>query len=177
MSDTSQGPGWWLAADGKWYPPEQQPGEPVAADPAAQYNPAASTDLSYQPQAQQAPVVGPTWRVQIPGQEALSVDTPTLQFWAQEKRIRPDTNIVDEATGMTYPARQVPGIFSDKEFTTTLLLSFFLGYFGVDRFYLGDTGLGVAKLLTFGGCGVWYIIDLILIAMRNVTDSQGRPLG
>jgi TM2 domain-containing membrane protein YozV len=57
-----------------------------------------------------------------------------------------------------------------------MLLSFFLGTLGVDRFYLGQTGLGIAKLLTFGGCGVWAIIDFILIAMRNITDVDGKPL-
>ena len=50
------------------------------------------------------------------------------------------------------------------------------GTLGVDRFFLGYIGLGIAKLLTCGGFGVWYIIDLILIAMRKVPDSDGRPL-
>ena len=58
----------------------------------------------------------------------------------------------------------------------TLLLSFFLGGLGVDRFFLGYTGLGIAKLLTLGGCGIWSIIDFVLIAMRKVPDSQGRAL-
>ena len=63
-----------------------------------------------------------------------------------------------------------------KDWLVTLLLSIFLGSFGVDRFYLGHVGLGIGKLLTFGGCGIWYLIDVILIAVGNVTDSKGRPL-
>ena len=63
-----------------------------------------------------------------------------------------------------------------KRFTTALLLSFFLGGLGVDRFYLGYTGLGVAKLLTLGGFGVWALIDFIMIAMRKVTAADGSAL-
>jgi len=63
-----------------------------------------------------------------------------------------------------------------KDFTTTLLLSFFLGSFGVDRFYLGYTGLGIAKLFTLGGCGIWSIIDFILIATRNLKAADGSEL-
>jgi hypothetical protein len=65
---------------------------------------------------------------------------------------------------------------SDKDFVTTVLLSFFVGILGVDRFYLGYTGLGVAKLLTFGGLGIWATIDFILIVLGKVPDAQGRPL-
>ena len=63
-----------------------------------------------------------------------------------------------------------------KDWLVTLLLSIFLGSFGVDRFYLGHVGLGIGKLLTFGGCGIWWLIDVILIALGNVTDAKGRPL-
>lgn len=63
-----------------------------------------------------------------------------------------------------------------KQWMTALLLSLLLGGLGVDRFYLGYTGLGIAKLLTFGGCGIWSLIDLIMIAMGKMTDAEGRPL-
>ncbi len=69
-----------------------------------------------------------------------------------------------------------PGGVSDKTWMAALLLSLFGGALGIDRFYLGYTGLGIAKLLTCGGCGIWSIIDLVMIAMNKIPDAQGRPL-
>lgn len=54
------------------------------------------------------------------------------------------------------------GILSTIQFknpTTALILSIFLGTYGVDRFYIGKTGMGVGKLLTCGGLGIWTIIE------------------
>ncbi|MDD4900164.1 MAG: TM2 domain-containing protein [Candidatus Omnitrophica bacterium] len=63
-----------------------------------------------------------------------------------------------------------------KNFLTALLLSLFVGSLGVDRFYLGYIGLGILKLITLGGCGLWWLIDLILIASKNLKDVNGNPL-
>jgi|LakMenEpi03Aug12_release.lakeMendotaPanAssembly.Ray.scaffolds.fasta_scaffold226576_2 hypothetical protein len=117
-----------------------------------------------------------TWIVHIPGQPENPVDTATLQNWAKSGFLRPDTMVTEVATGYAYQARQIPSVFSSKSFITALLLSFFFGVFGVDRFYLGYVGVGLGKLFTFGGLGVWAIIDFILIATKNVKDSQGVPL-
>jgi TM2 domain-containing membrane protein YozV len=63
-----------------------------------------------------------------------------------------------------------------KDWMTALLLSIFLGGIGVDRFYLGYTGLGILKLLTCGGLGIWGLIDIILIATGKMKDAQGNEL-
>lgn len=50
-----------------------------------------------------------------------------------------------------------------KDPTISILLSVLVGSLGIDRIYIGDTGLGIIKLLTCGGCGIWWLIDLFLI--------------
>lgn len=47
-----------------------------------------------------------------------------------------------------------------------LVMSAVLGRFGIDRFIMGHTGLGILKILTLGGFGVWWLVDLILIATK-----------
>ena len=50
-----------------------------------------------------------------------------------------------------------------KDPTIALILSLLTGNLGIDRFYIGDTGLGIGKLITCGGFGLWTIIDWFLI--------------
>jgi hypothetical protein len=57
-----------------------------------------------------------------------------------------------------------------------LLLSFFGGFFGLHRFYVDKPRTAIAMMLTLGGCGVWYLYDLVLIAAGEFRDSEDLPL-
>lgn len=114
--------------------------------------------------------------VQIPGGSDRLFSVFELGQMARNGTIQSSTLVQHKDQGFPVAVSTVPGIFSSRQYVTTLLLSLFLGGLGVDRFYLGQKGLGIGKLLTLGGCGIWSLIDLILIAMRNVTDVDGKPL-
>ena len=63
-----------------------------------------------------------------------------------------------------------------NKWITCLLLCWFLGVLGVHRFYSGHTAIGVLQLLTLGGCGIWALIDFIIIVSGNFKDAQGNPI-
>jgi TM2 domain-containing membrane protein YozV len=84
--------------------------------------------------------------------------------------------MVPAGGGFGAPGAMSPGGVSDKDQATAFLLAAFLGTMGADRFYLGQTNLGIAKLLTGGGCGIWAIYDLVMIGMGKMRDAQGRAL-
>gem|GEM_PF-985315 len=82
-------------------------------------------------------------------------------------------------TGLTVNDRGYPlndPQVSNCSQSTTLLLAVFLGFFGVHRFYTGRIGTGFIQLLTSGGFGIWWIVDVIAIATGNFKDSKGRSL-
>lgn len=65
-------------------------------------------------------------------------------------------------------------LYGNKNSTTVLLLSIFIGYLGIDRIYVEDVGLGVLKMLTCGGIGIWWLIDLFLIT--DVTKRKNLEM-
>ena len=155
----------------------QQPAFAGAPQMANAPIPQGAPNMTYQYGGYQQAGSESNWIIALPGypQEALNIFQ--LRQMAVAGTINSSTPLKDPASGNVYVAKVIPGIFSRRDYVTALLLAIFLGGLGVDRFYLGQTGLGIAKLLTAGGCGVWSLIDLILIAMRKVTDNEGMPLG
>jgi TM2 domain-containing membrane protein YozV len=73
-------------------------------------------------------------------------------------------------------AREMPAGNPNRSQSTAFLLAYFLGHFGADRFYLGQTGLGLVKLFTCGGFGIWSLIDMIMIGMGRMRDNEGNSL-
>lgn len=65
---------------------------------------------------------------------------------------------------------------SPKSYVGALILCVFLGGLGIHRFYVGKIGTGILMLITFGGFGIWALIDFIIIACCCFKDKQGRIL-
>jgi TM2 domain-containing membrane protein YozV len=63
-----------------------------------------------------------------------------------------------------------------RDWLATLLLCIFLGTFGIHRFYTNHVAIGIVQLLTLGGCGIWYLVDIILIATGEFKDGDGKKL-
>ncbi len=73
------------------------------------------------------------------------------------------------------PEHEEPEV-SDRSRGVALALGFFGGVFGLHRFYVGKPQTGIAMLLTFGGFGVWWLYDMVLLVSGEFRDANGLPL-
>jgi len=142
----------------------------------------------------------PYWRLRTEtGQIYGPVPRPELAQWVREGRVHPHCQVspegaqhwmwaselfpeLSETIAMTspeLPSRYVnPPQLSDRSRLVAVLLGLLalFGLNGIHRFYTGHIGLGVLMLITCGGCGIWQLIDVILVVAGSVRDAQGRPL-
>ena len=139
---------------------DQNVAQPEQPQPAQVFQPSQSPEPVVQPEPPVQPVSGPTFG---PEQPVVSNDPA----------VTPPVAAEPAAASTTATEEENP----DKSFLVTLLLSYFLGSLGVDRFYLGKTGTGLAKLLTLGGLGIWALVDLLLVAFGKLrAKGDNRPL-
>ena len=65
---------------------------------------------------------------------------------------------------------------SNKDWLATILLCWFLGVFGIHRFYVGKIGSAIAMIFTLGGLGIWVLVDFIIILCGDFKDKDGKVI-
>tara|TARA_Y100000310_G_C20502044_1_gene724497 strand:+ start:54 stop:359 length:306 start_codon:yes stop_codon:yes gene_type:complete len=90
---------------------------------------------------------------------------------ADKNEVKPAEPAAEKKDTEPAPAEKIDNaaVPGDKKvnWVLTLVLSILFGGIGVDRFLMGKIGTGILKLITFGGFGIWYVIDIILIATKH----------
>jgi len=106
-----------------------------------------------------------------------SLSTDYKEAKVQLEQLKGDKLNLKEKIGLKLAAKQMKkdsnSAAGGKSQLVALLLAFFVGVLGIHRFYLGHTGIGIIQLLTFGGFGIWALIDLILIITGDLKPKNG----
>lgn len=92
----------------------------------------------------------------------------------EETNFCPDCGMSLKCTPEPRPAKET--ISNDDRWLITLLLCILVGSLGVHRFYTGNILTGVLMLITLGGCGIWTIVDIVMIAGNTYRDGDGKTL-
>lgn len=105
-----------------------------------------------------------------------SFDNAVVEEVAEEEVFYSDdsTYLDDEESDDVEESTDAQETSSGKSQLITLLLCLFIGGIGAHRFYLGYIGIGIIFLLTGGGCGIWWLIDLIRIITQDLQPKDGR---
>ncbi len=96
------------------------------------------------------------------------------EFFKRKSQSRKD--LKENYSSHNHTSFSSKSINKEKKKSIALLFSVIFGFWGLDRFYLGYVGMGIAKFVTFGGFGIWWLIDIVLIAQNKVLDSQNNNL-
>lgn len=117
-----------------------------------------------------------------PGWYASPDGANTESYWdgtTWTEQTRPmSTATIAAASGVAVKPTETPSgePISPKSRAAAAILAWFLGVFGVHRFYVGKVGTGLLQLFTLGALGIWALIDFIIILVGNFRDKEGRVL-
>ncbi|GAA1487489.1 TM2 domain-containing protein [Brachybacterium sacelli] len=166
----------------------QQPGDGQITPGQHTPYPAAQSGTQYGGQRLQQPSGAPPNQGEGAPQSGFGAPSPNALYGAQSPYTQGPAGSPNPGHRSQQPAPQItpapyvrmPGSAApaapQKDFVVAWLLALFLGAFGVDRFYRGFVGLGILKLITCGGAGIWALVDLLIIVFTGGRDSTGRPL-